>query len=91
MLARTISGRSRSSSQAATPLTVPPVPTGMNAGVFTTPCGVVSRPRRARLVDQAQTLTQRLAQDVRLAVPNSIRVGCGGSCVAATCCWWSAP
>ncbi len=41
----------------------------------------VDQSRRARLVDQAQALTQRLAQDVRLAVPNSIRVGCGGSCV----------
>jgi hypothetical protein len=28
-------------------LTVPWVPTGMKAGVSTTPCGVVSRPRRA--------------------------------------------
>ncbi|MGB5495565.1 MAG: prepilin-type N-terminal cleavage/methylation domain-containing protein, partial [Sedimenticolaceae bacterium] len=31
----------------------------------------VDQSRRARLVDQAQALTQRLAQDVRLAVPNS--------------------
>jgi hypothetical protein len=28
--------------------TVPCVPTGMKTGVSTTPCGVVSRPRRAR-------------------------------------------
>jgi MSHA biogenesis protein MshO len=37
--------------------------------------------RRARLVDEAQLVIQRLSQDVRRAVPNSIRVGCGGGCV----------
>ncbi len=47
MLARMISGARRSSSHAATPLTVPAVPTGMKAGVRTTPCGVVSSPARA--------------------------------------------
>src|SRR6185503_3737092 len=31
-----------------TPFTVPCVPTGMNAGVSTTPCGVVNRAVRAR-------------------------------------------
>src|SRR3954451_17464069 len=36
-----------SSSCGDTPLTAPRVPTGMNAGVSTTPWGVVSRPRRA--------------------------------------------
>jgi MSHA biogenesis protein MshO len=41
----------------------------------------VDQSRRARLVDQAQSVMQRIAQDVRLAVPNSIRVGCGGSCM----------
>lgn len=41
----------------------------------------VDQSRRTRLVDKAQAATQRIAYDVRLAVPNSIRVGCGGSCV----------
>ena len=41
----------------------------------------VDQSRRARLVESAQSVMQRLAYDVRLAVPNSIRVGCGGSCV----------
>src|SRR4051794_28904022 len=36
-----------SSSSGVTPLTAPSVPTGMNAGVSTTPCAVVRRPRRA--------------------------------------------
>ena len=41
----------------------------------------VDQSRRARLVDAGQSVIQRLAHDVRLAVPNSVRVGCGGSCV----------
>jgi MSHA biogenesis protein MshO len=41
----------------------------------------VDQSRRARLVEQAQSVMQRLARDIRLAVPNSIRVGCGGRCV----------
>lgn len=41
----------------------------------------VDQSRRARLVDTAQSAIQRLAYDVRRAVPNSIRVGCGGACV----------
>ena len=41
----------------------------------------VDQSRRARLVDSAQSVMQRLAYDVRMAVPNSIRVGCGGACV----------
>lgn len=41
----------------------------------------VDQSRRARLVDAAETVMQRLAADVRLAVPNSIRVGCGGRCI----------
>src|SRR5690242_13526605 len=36
-----------SNSWGVIPLTAPSVPTGMNAGVSTTPWGVVSRPRRA--------------------------------------------
>ena len=38
----------------------------------------VDQSRRARLVESAQSVMQRLAYDVRMAVPNSIRVGCGG-------------
>lgn len=49
---------------------------------LTTPIEVyVDQSRRARLVDQADGVMQRLAYDVRRAVPNSIRVGCGGACV----------
>ncbi len=49
---------------------------------ITTPVDIyVDQSRRARLVDEAQTVMQRVAYDVRLAVPNSIRVGCGGRCI----------
>lgn len=49
---------------------------------ITTPINVyVDQSRRARLVAEAQSVMHRLAYDVRLAVPNSVRVGCGGSCV----------
>jgi len=41
----------------------------------------VDQSRRARLVESAQSVMQRLAYDVRMAVPNSIRVGCGGACI----------
>jgi MSHA biogenesis protein MshO len=41
----------------------------------------VDQSRRARLVGEAQSVMHRLAYDVRLAVPNSVRVGCGGGCV----------
>lgn len=37
--------------------------------------------RRARLVDIAQGAVNRIAWDVQRALPNSFRVGCGGSCV----------
>ena len=39
--------RSRRPTAAVIALTVPPVPTGMKAGVSTVPCAVVMRPRRA--------------------------------------------
>ena len=42
-----ISAPRSSRSRWVTALTAPRVPTGMNAGVCTTPCGVVSSPRRA--------------------------------------------
>src|SRR5215210_2056092 len=44
-----------------TPLTAPSVPTGMNAGVSTTPCGVESRPRRA--APQVETTSKFRATD----------------------------
>lgn len=37
--------------------------------------------RRAALVDEAQLAGARMVNDVRLALPNSLRVGCGGDCV----------
>ena len=40
--------RAPSRSRCVTPLTAPCVPTGMNAGVCTSPCAVVITPRRAR-------------------------------------------
>ena len=42
--------RALSRSRCVTPFTAPCVPTGMNAGVSTSPCGVVITPRRARAV-----------------------------------------
>lgn len=41
----------------------------------------VDQSRRATLVDEAQLAVQRITNDVRQALPNSIRVGCGGACV----------
>lgn len=40
----------------------------------------VDQSRRARLVDLAQNATGQIARDVQQALPNSIRVGCGGAC-----------
>lgn len=37
--------------------------------------------RRTRLVDIADTAIQRIAYDVRAALPNSIRIGCAGKCM----------
>src|SRR5205823_913529 len=47
------------SSAGSTVLTVACVPTGMNAGVSTTPCGVVKRPSRASLVLSRATTSNR--------------------------------
>ncbi len=41
----------------------------------------VDQSRRARLVDIAQIAVNRIGWDVQRALPNSFRVGCGGSCV----------
>lgn len=49
---------------------------------ITTPVeAYVDQSRRATLVDEAQLATARIANDIRLSLPNSIRVGCGGACV----------
>lgn len=37
--------------------------------------------RRARLVDSAERALHHIARDVHLALPNSLRVGCGGQCL----------
>lgn len=41
----------------------------------------VNQSRRARLVAVAESAIDRLDQDVHAALPNSLRVGCGGSCL----------
>ena len=41
----------------------------------------VDQSRRARLVGIAETAVDRLGQDISAALPNSLRVGCGGSCL----------
>ena len=48
MLASRSTAPAAARSRGVTALTAPAVPTGMNAGVSTGPCGVSSRPRRAR-------------------------------------------
>ncbi|NNJ92713.1 MAG: type II secretion system protein [Gammaproteobacteria bacterium] len=49
---------------------------------ITTPIeSYVDTSRRVRLTDIAETAMQRLAYDIKTALPNSIRVGCGGQCV----------
>jgi hypothetical protein len=47
------------------PLTVPWVPTGMNAGVSNEPWRVVTRPRRARVARSVASNSYRNAGDVR--------------------------
>lgn len=37
--------------------------------------------RRAHLVDQAQLVARHMVRELRLALPNSVRVGCGGDCI----------
>jgi MSHA biogenesis protein MshO len=41
----------------------------------------VAQDRRARLTDTADTALRRMARDIRLALPNSVRVTAGGSVV----------
>jgi MSHA biogenesis protein MshO len=41
--------------------------------------GYVDSARRAELTDIADTAMRRMARDVRTAVPNSVRTGCGGT------------
>src|SRR5271169_5940036 len=55
-----ISAPSSSSACCVSPLTVAAVPTGINAGVSITPCGVVKRPRRAPVGSVARTSKRKL-------------------------------
>lgn len=49
---------------------------------ITTPIDAyVDQSRRTRLVDAAQNALGRVSREVQQALPNSIRIGCGGSCV----------
>ena len=41
----------------------------------------VAQSRRAVLVDIAEMALARISYDVRQALPNSIRIGCGGQCL----------
>ncbi|MDJ0740655.1 MAG: type II secretion system protein [Gammaproteobacteria bacterium] len=41
----------------------------------------VDQSRRARLVEIADVAVERIALDVHAALPNSLRVGCGGACL----------
>ena len=43
--------------------------------------GFLDLSRRAGLVDSAETALRRMQRDVRQALPNSLRIGCGGSCL----------
>lgn len=43
--------------------------------------GYLDLVRRAELVDSAESALRRMQRDVRQALPNSIRVGCGGLCL----------
>jgi MSHA biogenesis protein MshO len=43
--------------------------------------GFLDLSRRAGLVDGAETALRRMQRDVRQALPNSVRIGCGGSCL----------
>ena len=49
---------------------------------ITTPIDAyVDQSRRTRLVDVAQNALGRVSREVQQALPNSIRIGCGGACV----------
>src|SRR5687768_573367 len=72
-------------SSGPSPLTVPRVPTGMNTGVSTTPCGVTSLPRLAApSVAMSEKLTirpacradHRAARNDPLAPPNDRLLAC---------------
>lgn len=43
--------------------------------------GYVAQGRRAELVDIAETALNRITREVRLALPNSVRIACGGRCL----------
>lgn len=41
----------------------------------------VAQSRRAKLVDIAETALNRITREVRTALPNSVRIACGGGCL----------
>ncbi len=43
--------------------------------------GFVDTARRAELVDAADTALKHMIRELRLALPNSVRVACGGRCI----------
>ncbi|ABA87654.1 type IV pilus minor pilin MshO, putative [Syntrophotalea carbinolica DSM 2380] len=43
--------------------------------------GFLDLSRRATLVDAAESALRRMQRDVRQALPNSVRIGCGGQCL----------
>jgi MSHA biogenesis protein MshO len=43
--------------------------------------GFLDLSRRATLVDAAEGALRRMQRDIRQALPNSVRVGCGGQCL----------
>ena len=70
VLARIICAPVSRSRPGSTPLTVPCVPTGMKAGVSTTPCGVVKRARRARMRRRRAAASKRNAGDSHRSMPD---------------------
>ena len=69
VFARTIVAPTSSRSSGSSALTVAFVPTGMNCGVSTTPCGSVSRPSRARVRPSAR----RRREDLELRGTRDVR------------------
>jgi MSHA biogenesis protein MshO len=55
---------------------------GVGALIITGPMGgYVDQERRAQLVDAAETALRRMSREIRVALPNSVRVGCAGNCI----------
>lgn len=63
-------------------ITISAIVAGMGAAFISRPIeGYVALNRRAALVDAADTALRRMQRDVRQALPNSVRIGCGGQCL----------